>query len=675
MALIDKVGIGLVPSGYKDSELYSAIPNNADADFNFTRASNATRVNSKGIIETVGNNIPRLNHDFDSDGNVEFQPHLLLEPSRTNELTYSEDLDQWTSAGGGSITTGATTSPKGTNDAFKLETDGSNNFGRIEQTVSLSSGNNVVLSVFVKKSGSDDVFTLRLEGTGLGTEGTGLKVMYDFTFSTETLTKQLGGTATSTFVENYGNDWYRIGMEVANTTVTKALFYPSFGSTDLGEVFIWGAQLEEGTFKTTYIETGATTVTRSSETCGDASSDLVFSRASSATRVNSQGLIETVGVDVLRLNFTVDSNDVVSSVGQQLIESAATNTSTRSNDFVRANGGRIFTSSQDPIPKFLTLTTNVATSPDGTTNAHKITADTTFQNHEIRYGNATVVANETNVLSIFAKKGTGADYLQLSITGFDTLYRANFNLDTGTIGATQNVTSPKMEYFGNGWYRCSVHFKTTTDVVGIVNFGLTPNNDFNKWTPSGTEHIFVYGLQTESTTDDSVVFPTSYIPTSGTAVTRAADLFTGGGGLFNDAEGVLFVEIASLVNTQDGTKEITINDSTANNRFSIRYSTVTNSISYLIQIGGVNIAGRSYVSSDVKVFSKVALKYKSEDIALWVDGVERKTDTDTFTVSGLSQIDFRRSGAGGQDFEGKVRQLMYFNELLSDKELEQLTTL
>jgi hypothetical protein len=404
--------------------------------------------------------------------------------------------------------------------------------------------------------------------------------------------------------------------------------------------------------------------------------DFDFTRASSATRTNENGLIETVSNNVPRINYDVDSNDDVS-CGYLLLEPEATNTATKSNDFSNAGGADIFTFSDNPTEGNITLTANNATSPDGTTNATKITATAGSSKHRIGYFNTRVVSDNTNVVSVFAKKGSGADYLSLRADTFDSNYRVNFNLDNGTIGSTSNVTSPKMEYFGNGWYRCSIHFKTTTDVDGAISLIMQNADDFNDFNAVGTEFIFLFGIQCESTTKDNFVFPTSYIPTTGSAVTKPQDVCgdAGNSDLFNDTEGVLFVEIAAFVDEQTGTKEITVNSGTSFNRFSIRYVPTANRISIQAQVSGVNVISLNHTLTDVRDFAKVAFKYKSGDSALWINGVERASSNNTFTVSGLSQIDFRRSGAGGNIFEGKVRQLFYFDELLSDTELEQLTTL
>ena len=125
MSLYKKAGLVQIPSGYKADKLYSVVPNNGDGDFDFTRASTATRVNKDGLIETVAINQARLDYPL-LDGVVQDNPVLLLEPSRQNLFPDSEDFSasSWQGVTGGALTANDTTSPDGTSDATKLEGDG-----------------------------------------------------------------------------------------------------------------------------------------------------------------------------------------------------------------------------------------------------------------------------------------------------------------------------------------------------------------------------------------------------------------------------------------------------------------------------------------------------------------------------------------------------------------------
>jgi hypothetical protein len=77
-----KPKLALIPSTVGGS-VYSVLPSNGDGDFNFSRASAATRINAQGLIETVAVGDNRLNYPL-LDGTVQTCPHLLLEGQRTN---------------------------------------------------------------------------------------------------------------------------------------------------------------------------------------------------------------------------------------------------------------------------------------------------------------------------------------------------------------------------------------------------------------------------------------------------------------------------------------------------------------------------------------------------------------------------------------------------------------
>ena len=62
MSLYDKASIALIPSGTKASKLYSVLPANGNGDFTHSRGSTATRINKDGLIESVANNVPRLDY-------------------------------------------------------------------------------------------------------------------------------------------------------------------------------------------------------------------------------------------------------------------------------------------------------------------------------------------------------------------------------------------------------------------------------------------------------------------------------------------------------------------------------------------------------------------------------------------------------------------------------------
>jgi len=111
--------LAMIPSGYKASKVYSVLPESGVGDFDFTRATTATRINSSGLIETVATNVPRLEYPL-IDGVVNGCPSLLLEPQRTNLVTYSESFENYFNVSEVTLNSNYAISPDGTLNANKV---------------------------------------------------------------------------------------------------------------------------------------------------------------------------------------------------------------------------------------------------------------------------------------------------------------------------------------------------------------------------------------------------------------------------------------------------------------------------------------------------------------------------------------------------------------------------
>jgi hypothetical protein len=122
----------------------------------------------------------------------------------------------------------------------------------------------------------------------------------------------------------------------------------------------------------------------------------------------------------------------------------------------------------------------------------------------------------------------------------------------------------------------------------------------------------------------------------GAAVTRGADSCykTGISSLIGQTEGTMFVEIAALAN--DTTlRNITITDGTTSNRIALLYSNTSNSIRAFIQDSGVIVFDSTQVVSNILASNKICIKYKLNDFALWINGVEVHTDLSGTVPTGL----------------------------------------
>ena len=204
-------------------------------------------------------NMPRVDYLNNSNGS------LILEPQRSNLITYSSDFTQWGNART-TDTANQITSPDGLNNGTLLEQQsGQTNAGSIYFSVSLSSGT-YAQSIFAKKKDKDFIvcYSANAERTY-------------FNLSNGTIgTIASGNTAK---IEDYGNGWYRCTITYTITSGSVVAFYLSDSDnssvvTDSGGVYIYGAQIEAGSYPTTLINTSGSSVTRNADVCnngGDAS--------------------------------------------------------------------------------------------------------------------------------------------------------------------------------------------------------------------------------------------------------------------------------------------------------------------------------------------------------------------------------------------------------------------
>jgi hypothetical protein len=258
--------LALLPSGYKASKVYSVLPTDGTGDFTFTRSGNATRVNSEGLIELVTSSVPRLNYPL-IDGVVSGCPSLLLEPQRINLVQYSEDFSDasWAKTDS-NITENTTTSPNGTLTADSLIENTSTSAHRAFKTLAVTGTH--TYSFYVKANGRQWIAI----GAG-NTSSFGALAYFD-------IENGVLGTVSvgSANIENAGNGWYRCsvtgvgngGGTSFNIWLANANNSISYLGDGTSGIYIWGAQLEQGSYPTSYIPTSGTIGTRSAETCNNA---------------------------------------------------------------------------------------------------------------------------------------------------------------------------------------------------------------------------------------------------------------------------------------------------------------------------------------------------------------------------------------------------------------------
>jgi hypothetical protein len=141
--------------------------------------------------------------------------------------------------------------------------------------------------------------------------------------------------------------------------------------------------------------------------------------------------------------------------------------------------------------------------------------------------------------------------------------------------------------------------------------------------------------------------------------------------LFNDSEGVLYAEISALAD--DSTyRQIAISDGTTDNRIALMYTNASNSIRSQVRVSASNQFDQTTTAYTITENNKIAIKYKANDFALWINGVQVFTDTSGTTPTGLNELAFD-DGAGNNDFYGNTKAVAVFKEALSNDLLERLT--
>jgi len=381
----------------------------------------------------------------------------LIEKGRENLLLQSNQFD--TTWGNASTTeTGGQTDKSGGTDAWKIDLTAAG--GWIFQSISTSGVQ--AFSVYAKAGTLDWV---RLYASGSSTS-----------FAYFDLVNGLVGITSGTIdtnIELISNGYYRIDISFNHSSTTAVRIYPAQADNDLtatsGNIYIQDAQLEQGLVATDYIETG--------------------------TSAAQSGILE----DMPRLDYSGGA-----SCPSLLLEPQRTNVITQS-EYIGAW-----------TPSGLTITDNDATSPEGVSNAAKLTLPSGSAQKRIALGSMpfTSVARSYS----FFVKSDDITAVQLVHSG-DLQGYARFDISTGVVGSTGTKTTSDIEDYGNGWYRCVANFDSTNAFGSTIYLYISDSATGGYGgSTSAAGDLFVYGAQLEEGS-----YPTSYIPTYGSSVTRSFD--------------------------------------------------------------------------------------------------------------------------------------------------------
>lgn len=392
-----------------------------------------------------------------------------------------------------------------------------------------------------------------------------------------------------------------------------------------------------------------------------------FSRASPAWYVNSAGVLVQAAANVPRFAFDPVT---LQPLGLQLEVEARTNLVPVSQDLTSAS-----------VTKVLATVSGSTTSP-GASAANRVQEDSTLGEHYVSREAQATTASTAHTGSVFVKadQRTRVALNFRCSTGSDTA-TAVFDVSTGTLVGSVVVTGGVTAGFasirpvGNGWYRCVL--TATTDTGSATSFRVKLDNGSTTfYTGDGSSGLYVWGLQLEAGSSVS-----SYIPTFGSAVTRAADQATVTGANFSSwfagaPECTLFADGAS--NYAGPSAFLAIDNGTNDQRIELLSSrnAFTNGGALHRAGGGALEADWVPAAAFTTAPKKIAYRVKTNSSRWAINGAfdaAAVEDTSCAMPVGLDRMVIGNRSAGGIPLMGYLKALGVARYGMSDAELQSRT--
>jgi hypothetical protein len=359
--------------------------------------------------------------------------------------------------------------------------------------------------------------------------------------------------------------------------------------------------------------------------------DMTVVRATTARRVNSSGIIESVAINVPRLDYPP-----LGGCPKILVEPQRTNLVLYSEEFDNAIWTKVG----------VTITANTTTAPDGTMTADRVTP--TISDARINQSFNPTGALQHN-FSVYLRSATGSS--------FSTILRAWRNVTFSSVASTPITVTTE-------WQRFNLTFTTLDSSTHSIVIGSNS-------TLSTGKILYAWGAQCELGSN-----ATSYIPTTTATVTRNADVIskTGVSSLIGQTEGTIYAEINNTLMTYAETGYVMRIFADANNEVWIRKESGANTYSARWRANSVNV----YTQSTISVLNgnnKIAIAYKTGDSAVYLNGTQIGTSASTgaFAVA-PSQIGIG-STSTADFFNDRIELATVFPTRLTNAQLATLTTL
>ena len=378
----------------------------------------------------------------------------------------------------------------------------------------------------------------------------------------------------------------------------------------------------------------------------------ILTRGSTGTFVGSDGLIQTAAVNAARF----DHDPITLACKGLLIEEGRTNQWSASEDLGASPWSLINTT---------TLNSNNTTAPDGLTTADRFTVGSTTQEYGFFRNTFSFVSGTTYTISCYLKADQVTRVSIYAVTQATLPVDAYFDL-TGNGSVTANASgTASIQRLSNGWYRCVITGTALASAITSVRINAATTGNSRNYVGNSTDAFWAWGAQLEAGS-----FPTSYIPTTTSALARSADVcsITGANftGMYNQPEGTLFAD--ARVETAARS---------ANGFFTSLYNASSNEFSLRIFSNQVQITVRDGVSKDFNVGGvatnmKVAAAYSSlNNVASLNNGaIATGTASNLPAMTGLS---VGSRFASSTLCNGHIAAIRYYKKRLPNAKLQALT--
>ena len=380
---------------------------------------------------------------------------------------------------------------------------------------------------------------------------------------------------------------------------------------------------------------------------------ITFTRSSSGTFVDSAGVLQTAATDVPRFDHNPTTGE---SLGL-LVEEQRTNLLLQSEDF----------STTWSVDGLSSIATNTIASPASTLTADTLTVSGGGANRVSQ--SYFVPSAGTYTLSVYAKAGTG-NVLQFRQFLANKDAYVLFNFTTGVMGVVSGGNSASATATAtalpNGWYRL-VLTNTYSDAatIDLRIGGAVGSSEINTT-------FYLWGAQLEAG-----AFPTSYIPTTTSTVTRSADVASITGSNFSSwyrqDEGTVFADAKNYPHPVTGKALVPLafSDNTYNNRITLAGSTGNNQFNFDAVSAG--FFQRAILGNFVSSGLKASGGYKSTGSAGSLDGAATVTSNTPNIPSVIGRLDIGQPHDGNNALNGCISRLTYWPVRLGNNVLQQIT--